>query len=210
VTIGLHVSDQGSMAERRRSSRLISPKTPSRWASCWPTSRCGARYTATLARGIRPSAASGIGSHKVCGIRRRRPRVGSIPKGEPVNPRDASVSSPTGSESNRPQPSISSLPRWSVTVPHGAKRRCRPSRLRRLRMCMFFLRSSGVKCLGPRFALGRTTTIRLPGSNRIPRSITAVNSHPRPRLSGCARREIGWSETAPTPSPRSAAMRRVS
>ena len=141
VTIGLHVSDQGSMAERRRSSRLISPKTPSRWASCWPTSRCGARYTATLARGNRPSAASGIGSHKVCGIRRRRPRVlGSIPKSEPVNLRDASVSSPTGSESNRPQPSISSLPRWSVTVPHGAKRRCRPSRLRRMRMCMFFLR----------------------------------------------------------------------
>src|SRR5258706_11311624 len=50
------------------------------------------------------SAASGVRS-KVCSIRRRRPRVpGFFPTSEPANLDDAS---PTGLESNCPQPSIS-------------------------------------------------------------------------------------------------------
>jgi hypothetical protein len=85
------------------------------------------------------SAASGIRS-KAGSIRRRRLRVpGFFPTSEPANLDDASlrnpsIPSPTAPGSNYPQPSISWLPRWSVTVPHGAKRRCRPSRLRRMRM----------------------------------------------------------------------------
>ena len=39
------------------------------------------------------------------------------------------ASRPTGAGSNCRQPLISCLPRWSATEPHGASRRCRPSKL---------------------------------------------------------------------------------
>jgi hypothetical protein len=84
------------------------------------------RFTSTA------SAASDVRS-TAWSIRRRRPRVlGFFPRSEPANLDDASI--PSGSGSNYPQLSISSPPRWSVMVLHGAKRRCRPSRLRRMRM----------------------------------------------------------------------------
>jgi hypothetical protein len=42
--------------------------------------------------------------------------------------RRGAASRPTGPGSNCRQPLISCLPRWSATEPHGASRRCRPSR----------------------------------------------------------------------------------
>jgi len=44
------------------------------------------------------------------------------------------ASRPSGPGSNCQRPLISCLPHWSAKEPHGASRRCRPSRLRRIRL----------------------------------------------------------------------------
>src|SRR5438552_5375175 len=66
---------------------------------------------------------------------------------------------PTGPGSNCRQPLISCLPRWSATEPHEASRRCRPSRLRRIRLQIPF----GAQVL------------LLSGDTAIPDSCTAAN-----------------------------------
>src|SRR5262249_2545985 len=97
-------------------------------------------------------SASAASDTRVWSIRRRRPRVpGSIPKSEPANLFGAS---PSGPEPTNPQPSISWPSHWSVTEPHAATRRCRPSRLRRMRGSLLSFAccppSLGVKCPGTR------------------------------------------------------------